>query len=163
MRQVKRTWKTKSGKTITKIYQYKYKTSRKGKTYVDRKGRVNKKNVQNYVDNINASNMTAAEKRTAINDFLAEVDKRKVNKERFTSNGWAGMQQKDARWRMFANAGYDVEDEDDLAELLDSHDIDRDEFFDEANWEGTTFKTKDGRTFVLKVQYKGDAWLEQHA
>ena len=162
MRRVTRTWKTKAGKTVTRTYTYKYKKSRRGTVYVNAKGQKNKRNIQNYIDNINNSNMTEAEKRTAINEFMAEVNKRKKNKERFTSNGWAGMQEKDARKRMFANAGYDIDDEDDLADLLDEYGIDEAEFRDDKNWQGNKFTTKDGRKFVLKVKYHGDAWLEEH-
>lgn len=160
IKKVTRTYKTKSGKLVTKTYtyggdKYKYKhKSTKGKVLVNSRGVINKKNIEKLKEEImNDPNLTNAEKRAALKDIDVYVFTRHQNKQKLTTTGFAGIEANDDITRMFANAGYTVED---AADLIG---VDPDELLDEDNWVDGDF-IYNGHTYRFNFNYTGDIWTE---
>ena len=146
-RKIKRTYYSKKlGKMVTKEYTYEHK-SRKGKTLVDKNGRINKKNVDKVRQDINSrEDLTAAEKRALNINLDALVDQRKQDKKKLTTNGFYGTMTDNDINRLFVNAGYSIE------EVSQMYGIDEDELLNEENWNGDQF-TYNGRSFALQFGY----------
>lgn len=134
MKKITRTWKLKDGTIRTKTYKYDTKfKSRKSKTLVSKSGKINKKNVQEFKDEImKSSEYNDAEKRTLINDLNIIVRKREKDRRKLTVNGFLGEISDEAIDRMFANAGASVE------EVAAWYDLDEADIRDKKNWSGDT-------------------------
>lgn len=163
-RKIKRTWYSKKlGKTITKEYTYEHK-SRKGKTLVDKNGRINKKNVDKVKQDINSrEDLDESEKRALTVNLDALVDQRKQDKRKLTTNGFYGTMSESNVGRMLSNAGYSVE------EVSEMYNIDENALLDEDNWNGEkfTYKYKEKgseeektRSFLLQFGYTLDIFKE---
>jgi hypothetical protein len=159
-RKITRTWITKSGITKTKTYIYEGRgKSRRGLTLVGKNGKVNKKNVDKFKDEIRAdSSLTTAEKYGLIKDVDILVKTRAVNGKKLTTSGFYGKQigaTKDPQLnkiknieRLLANAGYSAEE---AAEELD---IDESDILDASNWMGDIFNFA-GASYQVKFTYTG--------
>lgn len=148
MKKITRTWTTKKGVTKTKTYKYDQKfKSRKSKTLVSKSGKINKKNVQDFKDEImNSSEYNDAEKRTLINDLNIIVRKREKDRRKLTVNGFLGEISDDAIDRMFANAGASVE------EIAEWYDLDEADIRDKKNWSGDVL-TIDKKSYRFSHNY----------
>lgn len=101
--------KAKSGKIYT-YGSYKHKSTR-SKVLVSKTGRVNYKNVKEYVAKIEASDMNENEKISVLNKLKIEIDDRRrsgTNKNKgLTINGFENIRHDsyNEQEQMFANAG----------------------------------------------------------
>ena len=139
----------KAGGFVTKVYEYKHKSSR-GYVLVDKRGRVNKKNYAAYkasMENDPRFN------RTDIIDLDNYIKIKAKNKEKLTTSGYEGHIADYKADRYFANAGYSIENFT-LETGLDEEDV-----RDENNWNGNTLNIA-GRTFVFDFTYTGNFWEE---
>jgi hypothetical protein len=164
-RNVKRTWTTKNGITKTKIYTYQGSgKSRRGLTLVSKKGKINKKNIEKFKNEIKAdTELTTAEKYGLIKDVDILVQTRSENGKKLTTTGFYGKQigaSKDEQInkirnieRLLANAGYSVEE---AAEELD---IDESDILETSNWSGDIF-TFAGISYQVKFTYTGSLFTK---
>ena len=129
--------RAKSGKIYT-YGKYKHKSTR-GKVLVSKKGRVNYKNVKEYVDGIMNSNMSDSQKRSVLTKLQIEMDDRRKSgansNKGLTTNGFENLMHDNytEQERMFANAGWDIDD------VADEYDIDRQALRNPNNWNGSKF------------------------
>ena len=144
--------KSKSGKIYlydAKKYRYQHKSTR-GATLVGKSGKINRKNVDAYIEAIKKNEgLTEAEKISLVADLEEQVNARHKRAEKLTTTGFEGYQKEDAFDRMFANAGVSTE------EIADEYGIPEDALRDPANWSGDIF-TYGGRTWVFKFTYRGN-------
>lgn len=145
---VKRSWMRKDGTIVVREYTYKQGRSRKGKVLVSNKGVVNQKNVTKFKNDIMNSKLSDAEKRTLLADLDARIRQRKKSKHKLTTTGFAGLQQEQEIERLFANAGYSIE------EAAKEYGIDESALRDAENWTGEIF-TYDGITYTFNFNYTG--------
>lgn len=141
--------KAKSGKVYT--YDYTHKSTR-GLTLVGKNGRIDKKNIQKFKDIIDSTpGYTLAEKVYLKADLDNMVKLRHKQKKKLTTTGFLGHKAKDDREKMFANAGYTVE------EVAARYNVPAGELLDPANWSGDTFTSPStGRTYTFKFTYQGE-------
>lgn len=149
--------KSKSGKIY--VYEnYKHKSTR-SKVLVSKSGRVNYKNVKEYVNKIMNSDMSDNDKRSILNKLDIEIEDRRrsgPNKNKgLTINGFenirhAGYTEQE---QMFANAGWDLED------VAAEYDIDETALRNPKNWNGSKF-TWNGKTWQFKFSYTGDILVD---
>ena len=152
-RKIIRTYKLKSGKKVTKVYEYTRRSSR-GKTLVSKTGKVNKNNVEKLKAQIKSDDsLTEVDKRSIIADINENVNEARKNKRKLTTTGLEGRRTADPIERMFANAGVSYEEE---ALYLG---IDPNELRKESNWSGDEFNYG-GRTFRFKFSYTGTLMTE---
>lgn len=145
---VTRTWTRKDGTTVTKTYIYGKGKSRRGKTLVDTRGRINYKNVKAFKEEINKSSASPAEKRTLIADLDSRVRERHRNKKKLTTTGFAGLQQQEKVERLFANAGYSP------SEAAAEYGLTETELLDPSNWSGDVY-TEKGQQYTFSFNYTG--------
>lgn len=138
MRTITRTWKRKDGTIVRKTYEYKHKSTR-GATLVNKRGKINKQNVNDYINAINNNkNLTANQKRNIINHLKIEIKDRHDNHKALTTNGFEGIRRNfghkiNEYEQRFANAGYDI---DDVAQDLG---IPTQALMNPKNWNGSEF------------------------
>jgi hypothetical protein len=149
-RTVKRTWTTKSGITKTKTFTYTGKgKSRRGLTLVGKNGRLNKKNVEKFKNEINADNsLTAAEKRGLIADLNIITKQRVKDKSKLTTTGFYGELASTKISTLLANAGYSIEE---AAEELGITEAD---ILESKNWRGDIL-TVGAASWAVKFTYTG--------
>lgn len=145
---VTRTWIRADGTVVTRTYTYESGRSRRGKVLVSAKGVVNKKNVDNYKEEILNSSISNAEKRTLLSDLDARIRERKRNKKKLTTTGFVGLQQEGKIERLLANAGYSTE------ELAAEFELSEKELLNPDNWEGNIF-TAGAAQYEFKFSYTG--------
>lgn len=134
-RKVTRTWTTKSGITKTKTYTYKGAgKSRRGKTLVSKSGKINKKNLDQFRNEIDASTeYNDAEKRALKADLNIIIKQRVKSGKKLTTTGFLGELSNDAITRMLVNAGYSPE------EAARDLGVDVSELLDTKNWNNDIF------------------------
>lgn len=147
-RTVKRRWIRKDGTVVIREYTYKQGRSRKGKVLVNDKGVVIQKNVNKFKAEIMNSKLSDAEKRTLVSDLDARIRQRKKSKHKLTTTGFAGLQQDQEIERLFANAGYSIE------EAAKEYGIDELALRDAGNWAGETFNYG-GVSYAFNFNYTG--------
>ena len=149
-RTVRRTyWSKKLQAFVTKEYHYAHKSTR-GKTLVDKRGRILKKNVGKFEEAIRANqDYSDVEKRSLIADLRAIVAQRHRTGDKLTTTGFIGRQQSNKVARFLANAGYSPEE---LAEELD---IDEEDILDPENWDDDIL-TVNGMRYKFKFTYTGN-------
>ena len=149
-RNITRTWTTKSGITKTKTYTYTGKgKSRRGLTLVGKNGKVNKKNIEKFKNEINAdSSLTAAEKRGLIADLNIIAKQRAKDKSKLTTTGFYGELASTKISTLLANAGYSVE------EAADELGITETDILDAKNWSGDIL-TIGATSWRVKFTYTG--------
>ena len=164
IKKIKSKYKDKFGNI--KIYEYEYDASKykygktgstRGKVLVNSKGVVNTKNVAKYKAQImSSSELTDVQKDTLVNTVDSWVFDRKRRKTKLTTTGFEGIIADDSRTRMFANAGWSIDDAADelgisVADLLDEDNWTKDEF---------TFEDSAGKkiTKKFKFNYRGNIW-----
>lgn len=136
MRKVKRRWFSKKRNTwIEKEYVYNHGKSTKGKILVNKQGKVNQKNVENYQQQIkNNADLDEADKRQLLDILNEMINQRTTQKRELTTSGFSSLEITDPITRMFNNAGYSVE------EVANEYGFDIDELLDEENWNGSVYK-----------------------
>lgn len=145
---IRKYWSKKKGDWVTKIYTYEGK-SRRGKVLVSKSGQVNKKNVEEYKQQIENSNVyTEAEKRMLKADLNNLIRQRSKNKQKMTTTGFEGYEAETKIERFFVNAGYSVEE---AAEILG---VSEEEIYDKRNWQGNVL-TVSGQSYEIKFNYTG--------
>ena len=151
-----KTVKSKSGKIYTydaSRYSYKHKSTR-GLTLVGKNGRINKKNIQRFKDQIDANTAySVSEKRYLKADLDAMVKQRHRAGEKLTTSGFFGHLEKDKIAKLFTNAGYS------LSEVAHQYGISEAELLDTRRWAGDTFTTSAGRMLTFKFTYQGDIFV----
>lgn len=149
-RNITRTWTTKSGITKTKTYTYTGKgKSRRGLTLVGKNGKINKKNIEKFKDEINNdSSLNASEKRTLIADLNIVAKQRAKSGRKLTTTGFYGEMQSSKVSRVLANAGYSVEEA--AAELG----VTETDILNSGNWSGDVL-TIGATSWTLKFTYTG--------
>lgn len=150
MRKVTRTWTTKSGITRTKTYTYSGSgKSRRGRTLVSKRGVLNKKNIEQFKNEIRADNsLTPAEKQGLIADINIMTKQRAKENRKLTTTGFYGELQSTKITRLLANAGYSSEEA--AMELgISEYDI-----LNPANWNGDIFNFG-GVSYTVKFTYTG--------
>lgn len=114
-----------------------YRKSKRSRTLVGKGGRItsnSKKNVQEFVDSINArTDLSKADKVTLINDLYAKIDAYRSNKKKLTVSGFTSLHEKDRISKIIVASGYTVE------ELANEINVDEADLLDESNWNGSTF------------------------
>lgn len=157
MRKVTRTYKTKNG-MVTKVYQYKNRKhkSTRSKTLVGKNGKVNKKNVDEFIEKINSSDvLNAADKRSMINDLKAYVKQRASEKKKLTISGFQGHLESDKMDRMFANLGSTSD------ELADEYGFDVKNLENAKNWkDGIYIDPSSGKRYRINWDYSGSVFEE---
>lgn len=146
---VTRTYNTKKG-VVTKTYTYDigHKSTR-GKTLVGKNGKLNKKNYDNYANEIaNSTELTSAEKRAIMADLNAVIKQRKKDGKKLTTSGFEGHRASSELERMFSNLGYSAE------ELADVTGISVSDLTNKDNWSGDTL-TAGGKKYKLNWTYTG--------
>ena len=148
-----RSWYSKKlGKTITKTYIYEHKSTR-GKTLVGKNGKVNKKNVDEFIKEINNNpELSAVQKRTMVNELRAEIRDRVHNNKKLTTTGFAGQRADTDVERMFYNVGIDPE------EIAAEQNIDILDLIDKRNWAGDVF-TINGVKYKFSFTYTGNSFV----
>lgn len=142
MKKVPRTWyNKKTGEIVTRIYTYPTKgskaivsESRKGAILTNKKGQINKRNIEVLKEAINNNkNFNEADKRAAITRLESLLKQRQLDKRELTISGFLSTQEKDKINRFFINAGYTAE------EIADDLGISEDDLTDNTNWNGNIF------------------------
>ena len=154
-RKITRTWITKSGITKTKTYIYTGRgKSRRGLTLVGKNGKINKKNVEKFKDEIrNDNSLTTAEKQGFIADLNIMTKQRMAEGRKLTTTGFYGELSSSKINRLLANAGYSVEEA--AMELgLNEGDI-----LNAGNWSGDVF-TFGGVSYLVKFTYTGSLFTK---
>ena len=156
MRTIKRTYYSKKlGRNVTKVYtydssKYKYKhKSTRGKVLVSAKGKVNKKNVEEFKQQIDNSNYDINTKRTLKNDLDVYIYQRSRSKRKLTTNGFLGIESDDAINRLLSNLGVDA---DTLAEQIG---VTEEDIYNEENWQNDLF-TVGGTSWAINFNYTGN-------
>lgn len=145
---VRKYWSKKKRDYVTKIYKYEGK-SRRGKVLVSKSGKVNKKNVEAYRQQIENSDVySEAEKRMLKADLNNLIRQRSKNGQKMTTTGFEGYEAETRVDRFFANAGYSVEE---AAEMLG---VSQEELYDEKNWQRNVL-TVGGQSYEVKFNYTG--------
>lgn len=154
-RKVTRTWTTKSGVTKTKTYVYKGTgKSRRGLTLVGKNGKINKKNVEKFKDQIKAdTSLTTAEKQGFIADLNIMTKQRMSEGRKLTTTGFYGELQSSKITRLLANAGYSSEE---AAMELGVNEID---ILNTSNWSGDVFSFG-GVSYLVKFTYTGSLFTK---
>lgn len=149
-RNITRTWTTKSGITKTKTYTYTGKgKSRRGLTLVGKNGKINKKNLEKFKNEIKADNsLTTAEKQGIIADVNIMAKQRAQEGRKLTTTGFYGELQNTKISRLLANAGYSVE------EAANELGITETDILNTSNWSGDIFRFA-GITYQVKFTYTG--------
>ena len=149
-RKITRTWTTKSGITKTKTYTYAGRgKSRRGLTLVGKNGKINKKNVEKFKDEIrNDNSLTTAEKQGFIADLNIMTKQRAGEGRKLTTTGFYGELSSSRINRLLANAGYSVEE---AAMELGINEAD---ILNAANWSGDVF-SYGGKNWSVKFTYTG--------
>lgn len=149
-RNITRTWTTKSGITKTKTYTYTGKgKSRRGLTLVGKGGKINKKNIDKFKNEINADNsLTAAEKRGLIADLNIIAKQRVKDRSKLTTTGFYGELANTKVSTLLANAGYSIEEA--AAELG----VSESDILDSGNWYGDVL-TIGAASWTVKFTYTG--------
>ena len=147
---VKRTWTRRDGTKVTKTYEYGVGKSRRGITLISKSGKLNKKNFDKFKAEIqNSTEYSLAEKRALLADLNAVVKNRLKNQKKLTSTGFMGEIAADKIERMFANAGYSLE------EAARELEVSEAELLDTSNWSGEEFTSKKGK-FKFRFDYTGN-------
>lgn len=154
-RKVTRTWTTKSGITKTKTYVYKGTgKSRRGLTLVGKNGKINKKNVQKFKDQIKAdTSLTTAEKQGFIADLNIMTKQRMAEGRKLTTTGFYGELQSSKVTRLLANAGYSSE------EAAMELGISETDILNTSNWNGDVFSFG-GASYLIKFTYTGSLFTK---
>jgi hypothetical protein len=149
-RNITRTWTTKKGVVKTKTYTYQGSgKSRRGLTLVGKNGKINKKNIEKFKNEVRAdSSLTAAEKQGIISDINIMTKQRAKEGRKLTTTGFYGEMQGSRVERLLANAGYSLEE---AAEELNITEAD---LLDANNWSGDIFKYA-GISYQVKFTYTG--------
>lgn len=155
MRKITRTWTTKSGVVKTKTYTYTGTgKSRRGLTLVGKNGKVNKKNLEKFKDEIKANtSLTTAEKQGLIADVNIISKQRAKEGRRLTTTGFFGELENSRITRMLANAGYSAEE---AAQELGVSETD---ILNTKNWKNDTF-TIGGISYLVKFTYTGSLFTK---
>lgn len=145
-RRVTRTWITKNGEIKTKTYTYAHKSS-KGLTLVNKRGVVQKKNVEAFKRAIDANTEYSDNyKRMLKADVDNYVQTRKGKHNRaLTTQGFLGHLKSDKLDRMFTNLGYSSD------ELAEQTGINEEDLINVNNW---TFENGEGILNVNNTRYK---------
>lgn len=147
-----RTWTTKSGITKTKTYTYGVGKSRRGKVLVSKSGKLNKKNIKAFKDEINSSTKyTEAEKRSLIADLNIMLKQRQKSNRRLTTTGFVGELESEAVSRMLSNAGYSIE------EAATELGVSEADLLDAKNWKDDVF-TIGSVAYQFKFNYTGSVF-----
>lgn len=149
---VTRTWTTKSGIKKTKTYTYGVGKSRRGKVLVSKSGKLNKKNIQAFKDEINKSTKyTEAEKRSLIADLNIMLKQRQKSNRRLTTTGFVGELESEAVSRMLSNAGYSIE------EAATELGVSEADLLDKKNWKDDVF-TIGAVAYQFRFNYTGSVF-----
>ena len=154
-RKITRTWITKSGITKTKTYIYTGRgKSRRGLTLVGKNGKINKKNVEKFKDEIrNDNSLTTAEKQGFIADLNIMTKQRMAEGRKLTTTGFYGELSSSKINRLLANAGYSVE------EAAMELGINEGDILNAGNWSGDVF-TFGGVSYLVKFTYTGSLFTK---
>lgn len=149
-RKITRTWTTKSGITKTRTYTYKgVGKSRRGKTLVSKSGKINKKNLEQFKNEIDASTeYNDAEKRALKADLNIIIKQRVKSGKKLTTTGFLGELSNDSITRMLVNAGYSPE------EAARDLDVDISDLLNVKNWNNDIF-TVGSLTYQFQYSYTG--------
>lgn len=143
---VRKYWSKKKRDYVTKTYTYEGK-SRRGKVLVSKSGKVNKKNVEAYRQQIdNNDNFSQAEKRMLKADLDNLIRQRSKNGQKMTTTGFEGYEAETRVERFFVNAGYSV------SEAAETLGVSEEELYDENNWQGNVL-TVGGQSYEVKFNY----------
>ena len=145
---VKRTQIRADGTVVTKEYTYDKGKSRRGKVLVNARGVINKKNVEDFRQEIQDSDIGVAEKRTLLADLDARLRERKRNKKKLTTTGFMGLQQEEKVERLFANAGYSI------SEAAEAFGLNEEQLRNPANWSGDIY-TQGATQYEFNFTYTG--------
>lgn len=154
-RKITRTWITKSGIAKTKTYIYKGTgKSRRGLTLVGKGGKINKKNIEKFKDQIKADkSLTTAEKQGFIAD-LNIITKQRVNEgKKLTTTGFYGELESSKITRLLANAGYSAE------EAAMELGVSESDILNTSNWSGDVFSSG-GAAYLVKFTYTGSLFTK---
>ena len=162
MKKVKRSYYNKRlGKFVTKTYTYNksYSKSTRGKTLVTNSGKVNVKNLNKVIEEINNSDLTYSQKLTEINNLKATVSQRAANKKKLTTSGYRSIQHASSSVEVFlSNVGWTAD------EVASRYGIPVEEVLNQANWSGNIFECYDNngnyRRFRVRFDYYGDVLVE---
>lgn len=147
MKPIKRTWTRKDGTVVVKYYERG--KSRRGLTLVGKGGKINKKNLQKFKDEINKdTSLTTAEKQGFIADAEIMAKQRAKEGRKLTTTGFYGELQSSKISRLLANAGYSSEE---AALELGVNEAD---ILNAANWSGDVFSFG-GKNWSVKFTYTG--------
>ena len=159
MKNVTRKYYSKDGTLIVKHYHYEKKYSykdghsRRGYVLVNKRGQINKKNLNNYINKINSNpNFDDLDKRANIADLKAYVKNRAKNKTKLTTTGFEGHLKSDKLDRMLSNLGTSVED------VSSQYGFNEESLRNTDNWEyrGNTGYYHDGEdTYSIEWTYTG--------
>lgn len=142
-------YQKKTGLWITKTYTYAH-PSTKGLTLVNKRGKVNTKNVERLKKTIQDNDSFKEEyKRKLLKDLEATIAQRAKDKHKLTSTGFFGKQESDSIARFFINAGYSAE------EFADEYDLDVEDVLNEENWSSGDLLLG-GRIFRFNWTYTGN-------
>lgn len=144
----RRYWSKKKGEYVTKTYEY-----GKNLTFVDKQGRVKRKNIENYLN-------TFKDKYGVITDMdsyqrAKRFIENKVNdKEAVTLRTVTSTLERNRRIKMLINTGFTKE------EGLANLGVTEEEFVNEANWEsgGIFINPRTGVKLQYQWNYEGDIW-----
>ena len=136
MRKVKRRWFSKKKQTwVEKEYVYQHGKSTKGMILVNKKGKINQKNVDKFLESISNNKEISDDTKKEFIDLLQQkIQARKDANKELTTSGFRSLSISDPISRMFSNAGYSAE------EIANEYGFDVDELLDESNWNGDVYK-----------------------
>lgn len=114
-----------------------YRKSKRSRTLVGKGGRItpnSKKNVQDFVDTINArTDLSKAEKTTLINDLYAKIDAYHLGKKKLTVSGFSSLYEQDRISKIIVASGYSPD------ELAQEIGVSKKDLLDPNNWNGSIF------------------------
>lgn len=161
MKKITRTYKTKSGKVVTKTYFYykKYayeKSDNKSPLLIDRRGGVRKKTVEKLkkeiMDQARVGKLGYDEAEYAVYELDYYLEERAGKKKRLRVSGFYGHLSDTAVERMFLNAGSNVQEE---AAWLG---VSPEALGNENNWHGDVFTdSAAGKSWRFTFGYGGIA------
>lgn len=131
--------------------------STRGKLIVGKGGRLYKKNLREFYQQIESSNIDELEKIAYYEYLEAMVLRKRTKKEKMSTNGFLAIFEENKMAKLCRNAGRSVTD---VAQELG---ISEDELLHNVKWvDSHTIMLNDGREFTFEFNYTTDLFTEIH-